>query len=123
MLLAMTGYVMAWILLIFQIQMNSRFPTRRWMTLLDLYQCQHLSDFVTRIFWLSDVKEALGYIPKSFDIVYDEILGLVTLVQEKRFREACDAYKTKRDSDRMSSQAASVRAKASTMSAPRMPTR
>ena len=98
-------------------------PNKTLDDLLDLYQCQHLSDFVTRIFWLSDVQEALGHIPESFDLVYDEILGLTTLVQEKRFREACDAYKTKRDSERMSSQAASVRAKASSMSTPRMPTR
>ena len=80
--------------------------------LLDFYKCQHLHDFAERILWLRDVKEALGYIPKSFGLVYDEIVGLTILLQEQRLREACDAHKSRVESERMRSKASSSSASA-----------
>ena len=81
-------------------------------TYLDFYKCQHLHEFAARILWLRDVKESLGYIPKTFDIRYDEILGLTTLLQEQRLYEAYEAHKSRQESARVSSQASAASASA-----------
>ena len=82
---------------------------------LDRYQCQHLYPFCERVMWLSDVKEVLGYIPAEFNVVHDEILALTVLLQEKRLRESIEAHRTKRNSERMSSQASAASAATSRM--------
>lgn len=47
-----------------------------------LYKCDELLPFCQRLLWLSNVKEALGYIPTEFGLTYEEIKGLVLLGEE-----------------------------------------
>lgn len=54
--------------------------------------------FVSRIFWLVSVKEALGMIPPNFDLSYDEILGLVWYQQEVAKKMGYDSWKMSQES-------------------------
>ena len=66
--------------------------------LLDFYECWDLYPLAERIIWLSDVREAVGHIPKDFSLSYQEILGLTALMQEKRLKEAYEAHKMRQKS-------------------------
>ena len=62
---------------------------------LDFYKCWDLYPFAERIFWLNDVREAVGYIPDDFNLSRQEIVGLTAFMQEKRLHEASEMYKSK----------------------------
>ena len=67
--------------------------------LLDFFKCQDLLPLAERILWLSDVKEALGYIPENFNLTYYEIFGLVLLGRERSLYESYEAYKARKKGD------------------------
>lgn len=73
---------------------------------LNFYKCHDLMPFVTRVFWLSNVKEALGYIPREFDIDYMEIKSLVILNQEQARKTAFESYKMREKGKAMEAEAA-----------------
>ena len=73
-------------------------PNEQLDYLLDFYECWDLYPFAERILWLDDVKEAVGHIPKNFNLSYQEIVGLTILMKEKRLKESYDAYKMRQQS-------------------------
>jgi hypothetical protein len=61
-------------------------------------ECDDVMPFVQRIFWLSSVREALGWIPNNFDLSYEEVLGLVWLQQESNKKLQYDNWKMSQES-------------------------
>ena len=59
---------------------------------LTFYDAEYLLPFAERVLWLSNVKEALGYIP--FELSHDEIVALVILLSEVNKKSRQDLQKT-----------------------------
>lgn len=55
--------------------------------------CVDLLPFVRRLFWLCNVKEALGCIPSNFNLSYEEINGMVIVVEEQAKKIAMENRK------------------------------
>ncbi|MDP4272613.1 MAG: hypothetical protein Q8909_21195 [Bacteroidota bacterium] len=64
---------------------------------IEFYDCYNLIPLAQRVIWLSNVKEALGYIPPAFELTHLEIKLLVVLQEEQSKKVAYNSYKMKQE--------------------------
>ena len=67
---------------------------------LKFYDCGDLLPFCYRIIYLSNVKEALGNIPKSFQLSSQEITSLIILKSEQDKKVQKELQKNKKDANK-----------------------
>lgn len=67
---------------------------------IDMYNCRDLLPFVSRLFYLDAVREALGTIPAYFTVLtYEEIRGLVIVCDEKGKRSVAEMRNARNSSN------------------------